>query len=407
MRILDKDFSQYLSDHPKSKEFDLYLSDFQEDIKKIIGKFRRNYHALSPEDLASECNIHLLKYKNKILDSFEDPDSDFTQSEFKKIAYHYVKNLVSWSHYKEVNEKYNAKRLDIVHESEDGPKTTFEFAVDTQGEEDNFFELFDSKNGVKNFFHILMNYSYLLTETESKVLSCLRKGMKQDEISEVLGVTRQAISHSFVCLKEKLQAYFDFDEIFEHSIDRISDGHEALNNLLDKQKPKLSEEETLKIKNFVLRYPRQYNPSEISKKLFNDKFTHSQVSGALVRLKLRFLAVKPKVAKENPFKREILELYKKDFSTKEIAEKLKINATRVSAIRGILTKENLLSPASTYRSVFPRPVLNELIKLSGQDLSSESIKDLINKKFKCNFEIESIRIKIGHLRSKKMKNLSS
>ena len=155
MRVLNKDYSCYASNHKDSDSFDLFLCNFQEDIRRIIGKFRKNYHALSPEELASECNVHLLKYKNKILDSFLD--SEFNESDFKKISYHYVKNLVSWSHYGEVNEKYNAKRLDQIHETEDGSKTTFELSLDTQGKEDSFFDVFDSESSIKNFYHILIN----------------------------------------------------------------------------------------------------------------------------------------------------------------------------------------------------------------------------------------------------------
>ena len=342
MKILaEEDFqSKYSSSHKNSNDFDLYLSEYQEDIKRIIGKFRKNYHALSPEDLASECNMHLLKYKNKILNSFSD--SEFTQNEFKKISYHYVKNLVSWSHYSEVNEKYNAKRLDSVHETEDGPKTTFEFAIESKGEEDSFFEIFDSTNGINNFYHILMNYSYLLSETECKILSFLKKGMSQDEIADILGVTHQAVSHGFVTLKEKMQAYFDFNEIFEHSIDKVSDGEKAIDDLLTPRKKQLSEKDIEKIKKFVLRFPKQYCPQEISEKLFKGKFDHFQISGCLRKLKLRFLAVKAKPVLQCKFKNEILELYKNGKDTKYISDKLNIPFRTVACIRGHLTKNNLL-----------------------------------------------------------------
>lgn len=55
-----------------SKLFDQYLVEFQEDIKRIVGKFKKSFHALSDEEIYSECNLHLLKNKEKILDSFSE-----------------------------------------------------------------------------------------------------------------------------------------------------------------------------------------------------------------------------------------------------------------------------------------------------------------------------------------------
>ena len=41
--------------------FHNFLSNFQEDITKLVGKFRRSYHLMSAEDIISEINFDLLK----------------------------------------------------------------------------------------------------------------------------------------------------------------------------------------------------------------------------------------------------------------------------------------------------------------------------------------------------------
>ena len=416
MRVLNKEYSCDASNQKDSDSFDLFLCNFQEDIRRIIGKFRKNYHALSPEELASECNVHLLKYKNKILDSFLD--SEFNESDFKKISYHYVKNLVSWSHYGEVNEKYNAKRLDQIHETEDGSKTTFELSLDTQGKEDSFFDVFDSESSIKNFYHILINYSYLLSETESKILSFLKSGMSQDEIAEVLGVTHQAISHGFVSLKEKLQAYFDFDEIFENSSDSESNGKKAIDNFFSRKKITISERQKLKIKNFVLNNPNQYTFNEVNKKLFKNKFTSYQICGALRKLKLSHLCLREKTKNlcDNSFRSEILKLYKRNFSTKEISKKLNLEENVVSATRRSLFMLGLLDKAKAYSPILPDEVTDKIIEFYKdlENLAKKSVvfkKHLnpdphiitlkINKFFKnSNYHKFQISRKIGNLRFK-------
>lgn len=378
MRISVKDLSNYKSEHPDSEKFDKFLSNYQEDIKRIVGKFRKNFHALTPEELLSESNNHLLKYKNKILNSFDD-GYDFTEQEFKKIAYHYVKNLISWSHYSEVNENYNAKRLDSIHESEDGPKTTFEVSLETKGEEDKFFEDFDSLLSMKNFFHILMNYSYLLSETESKILSLLRKGLTQDEIAENLKVTHQAVSHGFISMKEKLNAFFDFNEIFEYSVDEFQNGEKALDKIFVSSKPIIKDSDKKKIKDFVLAYPKQFTTSEISKKLFQGKFSSSQISSILRSFKLNFLALKKKKHKlvvDNPLKKEALKLFEQGRDAKYVSKKLGIKISIASSMRGFFTKKGLIDSIS--KPKFNKLDSEKILSLFKKGKTTEEISEILN-----------------------------
>lgn len=202
----------------KSKEdlFDGYLCEYQEDMVKIIAKHRNNYHKLSVEEIVSEANLLILKGKNKIIETLGD---DFDHTNFKKMCYAYVKNAISWSHYKAINSKdgkMKSKILDSTHTLHDESVTTFEFAVETIGDETEL-EIFSNKEALKNFIHVLTKYYSLLSKNEIKLLSYIQKGLNQYQISEEMGVTHQAISHAVVCLREKVNSQFKFSEIYNES----------------------------------------------------------------------------------------------------------------------------------------------------------------------------------------------
>jgi predicted transcriptional regulator len=224
-KILSSDsVSKYICKHKNSKLFDRYLADYQEDIIKIVGKHRNNYHSLSHDEVSSEANSLLVKGKNKILEKLGD---DFSHVNFKKMAFAYVKNAISWSNYAEKNSKHSKNILDSVHEGEDGPMTTYELALETQGKEDDL-DFLKNSDHLKQFIHVLTNYSYLLSESEIKIISYMQKGLNQYDISKELNVTHQAISFAVIKLKEKLKSQFNFNDIYnEESVN----GQAALEEL--------------------------------------------------------------------------------------------------------------------------------------------------------------------------------
>jgi RNA polymerase sigma factor (sigma-70 family) len=210
-KILSSDLiSKLTSTHENSKLFDEYLSDYQEDIIKIVGKHRHSNHALSHDEVISESNILLIKSKGKILEKL---DKDFSHVNFKKMAFAFVRNAISWSHYAEYNSKDSKNLLDNLHQGEDGPMTTYELAIETQCIEDDIDSITDVDH-LKQFIHVLINYSYLLTENEIKIISYVQKGLSQDQISEKLNVTHQAVSFAVVKLKQKLKSQFNFNDIY-------------------------------------------------------------------------------------------------------------------------------------------------------------------------------------------------
>ena len=232
-----------------SELYDQYLIAYQLDMQKIVGKFKKGFHALSNDEIYSECNLHLVQAKEKILNSLDEGE-ELTQPLFNKIAYHYVKNECSWSHYRLKNKAYEKRKVDSVINTEDGLKTTFEAAIETSGENNEEIDndnLFFNAN-CEHFLHILTKYCYLLTEKECKVLSFIQKGFNQEQISIEFGVTRQAVSALFIGMQEKLNQFFDFKEVLNGGDSRsIEKGKDSINNFFADKINRTSEQGSLKI----------------------------------------------------------------------------------------------------------------------------------------------------------------
>jgi transcriptional regulator len=232
-----------------SELYDQYLIAYQLDMRKIVSKFKKSFHALSNDEIYSECNLHLVQAKEKILNSL-DQGEELTQPLFNKIAYHYVKNECSWSHYRLKNKAYEKRKVDSVINTEDGLKTTFEAAIETSGENNKEIDnddLFFNAN-CKHFLHVLTKYCYLLTEKECKVLSFIQKGFNQEQISIEFGVTKQAVSALFIGMREKLNQFFDFNEVLNGGDSRsIEKGKESINNFFVNKINRTPKQASLKI----------------------------------------------------------------------------------------------------------------------------------------------------------------
>lgn len=329
-----------------SELFDQYLVEFQQDIRRIVGKFKKNFHALSDEEIYSECNLHLLKNKEKILKTFSK-DQQFDQSEFKKIAYHYVKNEAVWTHYRFINKSYNRRKLDAFTETEEGTKTVFEAAIENQGKEneeiDNDKAYFESNS--KQFLHILTKYCYLLTEMECKLLSYLHKGLSQEQIANKLKVTHQAISAGFVGMQQKLNNFFNTEEVFAggHS-SSITKGQESMNNFFDKglDDPAITSFHRKKIKDFILKNPYLYSGKQINKILFDDKYSLPKVNGAIKSLKLTPLVISKSRPVADAVKDKMLNYFCQKKTIKMVSQLVNLPINTVRRIRSQFVIEGKL-----------------------------------------------------------------
>ena len=332
-----------------SKLFDEYLIDFQQDIRRIVGKLKKSFHSLSDEEIYSECNLHLIKAKNKILDSFSN-EQEFSQSECNKIAYHYVKNEVVWSHCRLQNKSYVKRRVDSIVETEEGPKTTFEAILETEGKENTEIDNDDLflKLNSKHFFHVLNKYCYLLTEKECTVLSYIQKGMIQDDIAEKLNVTHQAISAMFVGIQDKLKQFFDFNEVImggNHA--SITKGQKCMNDFFDQgiEDPVINSADKKKIKNFILNNPKKYSGKQINKILFSSKYSGYKIQGAIRSLKLTAFTTSKNRRFTEEQRSNMLKLFKSGKNSQQVAKSMGISPNSAQRIRGEFVKKQQLHPA--------------------------------------------------------------
>ena len=81
--------------------YNQFVVEYQEDIVRIVHKYRNQHHLVTAEDIISEVNFDLIYRKNTFLKNcFEDehcPET-LTFKIFRKYAFNFAKNKVSWTH---------------------------------------------------------------------------------------------------------------------------------------------------------------------------------------------------------------------------------------------------------------------------------------------------------------------
>jgi transcriptional regulator len=329
--------------HPLGERFNLFLQDYQEDIRKIIGKYRYSNHHLDPEEIASRANLALLKKREDILYEYEE---DFDKNAFSKIAYTYIRNIIGWSHTSAGKDKYIKNRLDSTHNTDEGPKTSFDFAILTEGYEDSGFEAFDSNEKFTTLLHVIKEYCHILTEGELKILSCLESGMTHEEISNKFKFTRQAVSAASINLFEKIKSHFSCDVLNDDVSRKVSDGNEAIEGFFKPEKfTKISKEDRAKLKNFLLSSISCFTSEEVSKKFMNGKYTRNQIISFCAKNKLNFCLNKPnrkrKITAEES--KQIANLYNQGKNRLEISKILDLNPYSISSKKGHLSKQGLIN----------------------------------------------------------------
>lgn len=328
-------------------QFNSWLQDFQPDIVKIVGKHRKAHHKLSNEEIISEINISLLKKRASLIE-YIAKNGGFHQQNFKKSAFVYSRNLISWTHSYMMNTSYVKKREDnVYYDDEDGFKTSYDLAVESKDvnvESDPAkFYSFDKNNGIKNFVHVLQKYSDLFTTKEVEIMGYLAEGLTHIEIGEKMGgVSHQAIQQRIVVIKQKAQSRFDVRDIFNEDGSKISRGINSIQNVFAPNSDSFTKEDKQKLADFVMKHPHQYTLEEINKILFNDRFNYRQLCSSLVRRNLMILVKSNKLS--NTQKEDIVRRLKKGQDATSISKKLNIPINSIRGLRSHLVVKGEIEP---------------------------------------------------------------
>ena len=323
----------------KTQKFDRYLIDFQDDLKKIISANRYNHHLSSVDEILSEVNLYLIKTKNDIIEKLGD---NFSRENFGRMAYTYARNHIVWNHSRKRNSKYVSRRNDLVYHTEDGPKTSFEFATEFEGEEDEGFESFDS---LQDFSYILKNireYSGLLNARQLILLRLIEAGLNQRQIAKHFGVTHQAISLDVIRVIDKIKcASFNFDLNNSDHSELISKGKDSISNFFNNiPKGRIFEkEDETELSTFLISNPNKYTCHEVREKLFDNKYSYACMGSMCRHLGVSHLLKKPDPAFTEEETEEFIRLLNKGASYKTISKRLNKNIRSLHAKFGHLKKE--------------------------------------------------------------------
>lgn len=212
-----------------------WLSEYQDDLIKIVSKNRRAEHVQTVEEIISDINNHFL---SKLIDmEFENA------TEFKKFTYRTAVNFVRWNAkgYTNKDKKYYEHRVDKLVQSEDPDvETAFDLAVITLGEDDPKFAAMNKSTKFENIKKWIFEYSNFLSEHQKTILPYVLKGRKLSDIADALEVTHQAISFSVIEIFERIKSnikikYTDEDEL-------LSIGNQSVNYLFGKERLRIRKE---------------------------------------------------------------------------------------------------------------------------------------------------------------------
>ena len=426
---------QNTADHKKLKQFDDYLIDFQQDLVKIIGKYRGDRHPLSSDELLSEVNLYLVKNKQKIFDYVESQGKEFNQESFKHTSFIYCRNLIRWIYSRETDGnvksgKWRAKRVDKVYFTEEGEKSTLDIFLESNGVES---EVEDINIGDK-YKYILDEIKSKLTNNELEIFLSLQSGKKQKDIAKDCGVTRQAIDLAYHNIVEKVKSIGALKDGISSKVlndqvyNQVTDGNNAINNFFkhdnhvyfnDLDKEALSR--------ILMKNPNCYTGEYISEKFFDGKFSEYQIINQSRWLKLGFLLRKKKQIYIKAFsdeeESELIRLSESNCKGDEIAKKLGKSISSIRAKETHLYKIGVLVETSKMRAkrmsllrrVFKSKLFDyrrvkynvtdlqkdkiieyfkigyEIIKLNRKDLTINEIKKILFNKF--NFLVSSDMIK--------------
>jgi hypothetical protein len=183
--------------------FEEFLTNYQDDLCRIVGKHLNHGHKLTVGDVVSTVNYQLIKTKQKFFDRF---GYNFKKSDFGRWAYSYAINSTKWGVSKSLED--NKQLSDGIFQTSDGEKTLYEIVCEGTGEEDESFEEFDGDGKIKVVENIINKYSHILTPVEKHVFASLLRGKSEGAMATEQGVTRQAINITRHNVTNKIRAYY-------------------------------------------------------------------------------------------------------------------------------------------------------------------------------------------------------
>ncbi len=414
------------------EEFDNFLGLYQDDLVKIIGKYRGKSHPLDSDELLSEVNLYLIKNKYKIIEYIDSTKgiANFDYNSFKHTAFVYCRNLIKWTYLTLTSKdnkagKWYSQRIDKVYHTEDGEKTSLDIALETNGVES---EVDDIKIGDK-YKYILDEIKSKLTNAELNIFIGLQEGKMQKDIAEEAGVTRQAIDLTYQKIIKKVKSIGALKDGISSKVlnddlyDKVSEGQNAIEDFFDHgEHVYFSDSNKNELLDILLKNPGKFTGEYISKNFFDGKFSEFQIinqarhltspSGLGIFLKRKKQKYKKAFTDEQEL--EIIKLTKKGLSSKEIANKFGVFINSINAKQTHFYKTGRILETSNMRAkrlrllkrVFKSKLFDyrrekidvtddqkrkiidffnigaEIVKLNSKDKSKKEIKQILLKKFK-------------------------
>ena len=429
--------------------FDEYLTAYQGDLKRIIGKHRRSTHYLTNDEILSDVNLSLFNNKEQLLSEWT---GKFDRIAFAKLAYAYARNLIVWSHSRISKSAAVRKRVDFSHADPDGiststTKSTFDLVTESLGEEEKAYESFDSLDKIRHTLKMIREYAHILSEQELLILRLVETGKNQREIAAHVNVTHQAVSSLFLSLSAKIKNYIKFDFYSDDSFFKISEGDRALKYFFTHEAlPLISAQDRNDLLALLTANPKKYTLLELAAEFKNGKYTHSQligvcnglgVSGNLRRLrnpysideserlialaeeglsveeiskklqrnshsigvKCAYLRKKGKLGVRPPLahhptispahRAEIIDLFKTGLTSVEISEQLGIPVKHVGGVRGSLTRKGILEPTN-FKTAYTPEMTQLIIEMANKgvclrEISAATGRSLQSLSRKCTY----------------------
>ncbi len=193
--------------------FEKFLTNYQEDLRRIVGKHLNHNLKLTVGDVVSTVNFQLIKTKQKFFDRF---GYNFSKADFGRWAYSYARNNTKWGVIKSLED--NKQLADGTFQTSDGEKTLYDIVCEETGEEDEFFEEFDGDGKIRVIENIINKYSHILTPVEKLVFTSLLEGKTEAEMAQEQGVSRQAVNITRHNVTDKIRANYKLSVEDTHNI---------------------------------------------------------------------------------------------------------------------------------------------------------------------------------------------